>query len=143
MYMHIKHKVSYYLKKCKVLCSVFDHYYMIHTHTATANRRNLSSNRIVDLMINNPVYEGPLYESVQLKFKSLPTDRTASSTSGHVVTQAPSELGDHGNKTRVSAALSLTVPGDKRARYIDFPHQVSGTQSEGESGIVYNVIVHH
>ena len=100
----------------------------------------MSPNRIIDLMINNPVYEGPLYESVQLKFKSLPTDGTlSSSTRGNEVTQAPAEPEGPTNKTCVSVAPSLTVLGDKRARYVDFPHQVSDSESEGKFGhLIFN-----
>ena len=76
----------------------------------------MSPNRICNSMVHNPVYEGPLYESVQPKFETLVAEslpaaasrasNTLEVSSGHLRNHPPTDC--------------LSATSDKRDRYVDW-----------------------
>ena len=52
-------------------------------------------NRICNSMVNNPVYDGPVYESVQPKFETLVTETSHSGATSNVLSTAGGFSADH------------------------------------------------
>ena len=83
-----------------------------------------SPNRICNSKVNNPVYDGPVYESVQPKFETLVAETSHSGATSNVLSIAGGFSADHVELYQQTSSIT-----NKKNRSIDWSSfQVVDTQ---------------